>query len=327
MLGCFRLLLAFGVLASHTAGYDFQRYPDTGLIAVVAFFFVSGYLMPASFQAHYAHADFIQRSRRYLTNRLLRIYPPYWAALVFTLFVIALKQRWHEYDLDLASLTQNFLLLGLNQEQLWRNDTRLIGPAWTLDIELQYYLLVPALMFLFERAPRMLAAIVIFAGGCGLWLLVSPVGLNDVDRSILPWAPFFLLGLAIYRFRRQIEMVQTLWFGATGVAIALSLAVMPLSVRQQEWVLVALVLLIATRLLTDKRIVSGWADRMAGDLAYPVFIFHLPLIILLELSGFGFWTAFGVHVTAALCLAWLVHWGLVTRFENMRNRNKDLAIS
>jgi peptidoglycan/LPS O-acetylase OafA/YrhL len=326
VLGSFRLLLSFCVVASHTAGYDFQRYPDAGFVAVVVFFFVSGYLMPASFQAHYGRVDFLKRSRRYLTNRFLRIYPPYWAALIFALFVVAIKDRWHEYDIDALSLVQNFLLIGLNQEQLWRNDTRLIGPAWTLDIELQYYLLVPVLMFLFERAPRALVLVGSFAAVVGILLQISPLGVNDVDRSILPWAPVFLLGLVLYRFRDKAEFASK-----SGVVVAIAtvavLAFIPLRARQQEWALVALGILIAAKLLTDKGIVSGVWDRLAGDLAYPVFIFHLPILILFGVSNFGFATTLAFNVFAALLVALIVHWGVVMRFEKIRDRNKVLGSS
>lgn len=326
MLGIFRLLLSFCVVASHTAGYDFQQYPDSGFVAVVVFFFISGYLMPASFQAHYGRFDFRERSRRYLTNRFLRIYPPYWAALIFALIVIAAKDLWHEYDLDAVSLLQNFLLIGLNQEQLWRNDTRLIGPAWTLDIELQYYVLVPVLMFLFERAPRALTAVVSVLGVLGLLLLVSPLGINDIDRSILPWAAVFFLGLILYRFRNQVDVASRFWLLAT-IAIACGLALMPLTARQQEWVLVAVGIVFSAKLLTDKSIVSGPWDKFAGDLAYPVFVFHLPLIVLFGFSSFGFVTALALHISTALLVAVIVHWGLVVRFEKIRDRNKVLANS
>ncbi|QEE43671.1 acyltransferase (plasmid) [Rhizobium sp. WL3] len=327
MLGYFRLALSFGVVTSHTHGYLFAQYPNTGLIAVVTFFFVSGYLMPASFQANYRQKSFMSRSSAYLTNRILRIYPLYWLALLFTLAVIAVTRSWNEYDIHLRSLLQNFILLGLNQDSFWRSDTRLIGPAWTLDVEVQYYVVVPLLILSLERFPRVLAGFVVFTIVGGLWLLLHPTGRGEIDRSIVPWAPFFLFGLVVYCWREWFGALHLLWY-ATAAAILMVVALfLPWSPRHAEWAWSAVSIVFAARLLTDKGLGRRRGDRLAGDLAYPVFIFHQPLMILMGLSVFQFWQAVALHITAATFLAWLAHLIVVAPIEKFRDINKTAATS
>lgn len=188
MLGSIRFLLALGVVISHTKGYRFDLYPDTGIVAVCAFFFLSGYLMPATLEKNYQG-----RAAPYLANRFLRIFPMYWIALAAALLILPQLPAWKDaYDFGLQPIVQNALLLGLNQ---WPNDTLYIGPAWTLDIELQYYLLVPILLMIPARLRLVVMGLVAAAG---LWLFLNPTGQRHIDRSFLPWSGFFFLGTALY---------------------------------------------------------------------------------------------------------------------------------
>lgn len=188
MLGTIRFLLALGVVASHTRGYQFDLYPDSGIVAVCAFFVLSGYLMPATLEKNYNG-----QATPYLINRGLRIFPMYWVALGVALVVLQLLPAWRDaYDFGLQSVLQNFILLGLNQ---WPNDTLYIGPAWTLDIELQYYLMVPLLMAL---RPNLRLILMVVIAGVGVYLLIHPTGLRAVDRSFLPWSVYFFSGMLLY---------------------------------------------------------------------------------------------------------------------------------
>jgi len=50
--------------------------------------------------------------------------------------------NWYDGGLFHAGI-QNFVLLGLNQASFWSSETQIVNVAWTPDIELQFYLLVP----------------------------------------------------------------------------------------------------------------------------------------------------------------------------------------
>lgn len=190
MIGTVRFLLALCVVAAHTRGYRFDLYPDTGLYAVGAFFVISGYLMPATLEANYGG-----RATPYLANRFLRIFPLYWLVLGLALIALQRLPEWSEqYDFGLQPIIQNFLLLGLNQ---WPNDTRYIGPAWTLDIELQWYLLVPLLMLLGRRTLILIGAI------------LSVASFFIQDRSFFGWAWLFFAGMAFYFYAPRSRLFQS----------------------------------------------------------------------------------------------------------------------
>jgi len=81
-MGTFRFLLALGVLVSHVGPIP-HFYPPSGTTSVQAFFVVSGFYMALVLTEKYTRPNQISL---FLTNRFLRIYPPY----LLILFISAL---------------------------------------------------------------------------------------------------------------------------------------------------------------------------------------------------------------------------------------------
>ena len=81
MFGTYRLILAFMVIFLHLAGW-----PGFGEYAVFTFFCLSGFLMTFIINENYGHTK--EGRKKYLFNRLLRIYPLYLCAGIFSLVVI-----------------------------------------------------------------------------------------------------------------------------------------------------------------------------------------------------------------------------------------------
>lgn len=154
-MGYVRLLLALAVVAVHSAGYPHGRLLDIGLVAVAVFFFISGFNMPLAFERNYAVGTFSKRTQHFLVNRLLRIFPPCLFALFLMLLALMFSHgsALREAKAEPIIFLQNFVLLSLNQVWLWGQDVRFIGPAWTLDVELQYYLLLPFCSASIKGAP------------------------------------------------------------------------------------------------------------------------------------------------------------------------------
>lgn len=324
-LGTFRLLLALGVVASHTHGYIFSKYPDTGIIAVVTFFFISGYLIPSTFQTHYDVGSPFSRLRKYAINRALRIYPLYWVALVAALAIICFKGNFADYDLSPKAILQNVLLLGLNQDVFWGNDTKLIGPAWTLDIELQFYLLVPFLMLVKERFPRMFIVLLCTMSIIGLRLLLHPNGSLSIDRSILPYSIFFSLGMIVYFFKGNSPRLMK---SPIYRIVASGLLIASLALFKQpgisQWLISLATIMVASALL--QRPVSS-LDKYLGDLSYPVFVLHSPLIILGIWPAETFFTSLLFNAATTLAVAAIAHWATSRHIEKLRSRNKDIPLS
>lgn len=151
--GMFRLGLALLVLVHHSTRLGL------GAAAVYVFFCLSGYWMHAVWEGRYSKLP-----HGYLTfvfARYIRLLPLFWLcgllAFGVELFLgkvnpagwLSQTHSWIEW---LHLVGPNVLILGYN----WQEHMALV-PAWSLDIEMQFYLLLPLLAWLVRsvggRAP------------------------------------------------------------------------------------------------------------------------------------------------------------------------------
>lgn len=136
MFGIHRYVLAHLVMIGHL-------WPAwnswCGYYAVFGFYVLSGYLMTMVLRDRYGSS--IDGVGRFVANRALRIYPPYWVAAGLTLAALAVcgasvtqlvpSMR---VPASPSEWLQNLFIFGLNGSSL-----RLVPPAWSLDVELVFY--------------------------------------------------------------------------------------------------------------------------------------------------------------------------------------------
>ena len=110
-MGTFRFILALSVLASHVGPIP-NFYPPSGAISVQAFFVVSGFYMALVLTEKYTGPN---QTSLFLTNRFLRIYPPY----LFILFISL------TFAVQFAYVISKFLILSLG----YKKDKKCSSPA------------------------------------------------------------------------------------------------------------------------------------------------------------------------------------------------------
>jgi peptidoglycan/LPS O-acetylase OafA/YrhL len=145
---------------------------STGRLGIVAFFCISGFVIPFSFSGSHP-------LRAFIVSRFFRLYPAYWASIALALVVIPLVSTIH------FSGFQVFANLTMVQPLLRQPD--MLGVYWTLFIELIFYgiCFMAFAVHLLHNSRFNLAMIAIFlliamAGGYYRWLHPDsnlPVGL------------------------------------------------------------------------------------------------------------------------------------------------------
>src|SRR5438067_4060314 len=147
-----------GQLDMGWVGHHVLVYLPVGLSL---FFVLAGFLLSRPFAAAVLRCQSRPRVRAYLRNRALRIVPAYWVILLVVVFVlesaIVRTGRTHVTNgtiTDPLTLLENLALL-----QNYRPTTVStgIGPAWSLAVEVVFYVSLPLLALmaglLARRAP------------------------------------------------------------------------------------------------------------------------------------------------------------------------------
>ncbi|MEI7707043.1 MAG: acyltransferase [Chlorobium sp.] len=281
-MGLWRLILAWLVIAVHTQGYEKLFVVEIGTIAVATFFFISGFLMPLAYTEHYESYGFINGIRRFYINRFLRIFPLYWVSclLMTPTFFIGENSVFSGHPLTVELLNpviwlQNIILLGLNQSQMWGAYYRINNPAWTLDVELQYYLLVPVIILLSARFRVVVSTFLIVALFVSIYLFFFPAGLVDIDRSFLSWSFCFILGYAFHRLEKMQLLFKTKRVSVTVSAIILLAAFVLDNEKIVSFLFILSFISFSAYLLVKQKEYkfSGY-DKFIGDLSYPTYILH-----------------------------------------------------
>jgi peptidoglycan/LPS O-acetylase OafA/YrhL len=209
-----RLLAALQVAVVHGMAIlkptgDFARLLATVLDrfpGVPIFFVISGVLISKS----YEHSASL---RDYLRNRCLRIFPGLWVCLLVSIAVIL--------ALGVASLgritTPGWLLWWAGQMSIFQNvqaaflaplSTGLNRSLWTIPIELEFYMVLPALYRVLPRkCPGNMRLLGLALASLAIQLLIvnsnhSVVHLRAyslLGATLIPYLWMFLVGVAIQR--------------------------------------------------------------------------------------------------------------------------------
>jgi peptidoglycan/LPS O-acetylase OafA/YrhL len=290
MFGCYRLILALTVAASH-AGFTIDGF-NPGQMSVVCFYVLSGFLMERQFHKLAPRGGV----RSFYLDRFLRIYPVYFVVTV--LCACATPLSW-------SNTLINFSLLPLNYS-VFTGVPLLVDPAWSLACEVHFYLLVPLLAVMPSRT---LGLLIIFSV---IMFSISPFLYNDDFWGYIcfPGIMFaFLSGMLINRgdwpmLRAVCGLIAVLLLGF------LSSKLFKLGVTTGIHINVCLGYLIAIPATTYLRRFSPkvvW-DRFLGLFSYPLFLVHMLVLqlCLTYLHGMNAWTFIGLSILAAGCLVVLV---------------------
>jgi len=313
-MGVLRLSLALVVVLAH-CGPLWGFAPLNGLLAVQTFFMISGFYMAMILTEKYKGPG---SYKLFLTNRFLRIYPTYWAVLLFALavntlmfFVVGVGPLEAPHKTGLGGLVlltfSNLFIFGqdlvmyvgtlprgplffttnyhVTMPQVWTY--LLIPPGWSLSLELCFYLIAP---FIARRSLKTILACMAVSLGLRAWIFFHLHLTNDpwTGRFFPTEIVFFLagavcyrvwLGLKIYpRLERFSPVIAVAFFGWMLVYQFLpDRAIGELPLKQAVYYPLAWLAIPFVFALTNRSRI----DRCIGELSYPVYLIHYPMMRLL----------------------------------------------
>ncbi|MCB0396973.1 MAG: acyltransferase [Flavobacteriales bacterium] len=328
-MGLIRLILAISVVVSHSGSIFGIRFVG-GQMAVQSFYIISGFYMALILTEKYIGPN--GSYRLFISNRLLRLFPVYWTVALLTLIISSAAyfvtggddsvsmHAFHEHykDLNLGSFlflmfTNVFLVLqdvvmflGLDIETgklffttNFRNTDPalykflMVPQAWTIGIEITFYLIAP---FLVKR--KWSAILTLIALSLTLRVILYTNGLTHdpwTHRFFPTELVFFLFGIVAYRLYKMLEhipispRIMNMIFGTVLVA-TITYTAWPIKFKPYIYLTLFFISLPFIFIHTKR-----WKfDRYIGELSYPVYISHMLVI-----GVFGF---FDVEFTPVMSI-------------------------
>lgn len=297
MLGTIRLLLALAVAASHAKVLVAGLNP--GVIAVVCFYLISGYVMAGLMQRHYSHAS---QAPAFYLDRAIRLLPQY-------LFYCGMTLAWHFFSSvatpflirspGAVDLLNNLFIVPLNYYMFNASDQyTLVPPAWSLGAEIQFYLIAPVLLL----QPKRLWGVGLLSICVYVAALFGLLNSEWFGYRLIPGVLFmFALGAGLQHFHQQVSSVAARHLTiAVVLAAAIALGLLQLNglLHQPYSFETLLGLIIGMTLLhtlAQRRPATSaksanlakctkW-DTLAGDISYGVFLNHFFIIWTLYPNG------------------------------------------
>ena len=317
-MGIYRLVLAIMVLLSH-AGVLIAGF-NQGVVAVVQFYLLSGFVMTALVTRYYGSLD---RYGPFLVDRAARIGPQFYLYLAVTASVIAICAPPSQTGtvVDLSGLTANALIVPLDF-YMYLLPTKIYMPqTWSLGLEVLFYALFPLLLIFRLRLLATVLSVPVF--------LVAVSGLINTDifgYRLLPGTLFmFLLGGFIYeaRSRSLPWWLWTAWLACCLLLVAV-LAISSLNLPYTKEVALGLSIGLPLVWLLRHQ-ASSRLDAIAGNLSYGVFMSHNAVIFFAQSRGVDVSKPAWVAIIVVICigLAYLSYAAVEAPFIRLRRAMRD----
>lgn len=352
-MGKFRTLLALSVVMFH-CGSILGITLIGGELAVQAFFIVSGFYMSMVLNEKYNGPN--RSYKLFLTNRLLRLYPIYWVVLLLTVLGgLVLAAKSHTMHIEkfegyfaLRGYIPSIAFMVINQIVIFGQDLvyslgidptnghlffttlaenskpplttlLMVPPAWTLGVELTFYLIAP---FILRKKPGVIILLALLSFLLRVYLYIQ-YG-SKVDSWMYKFFPtslfFFLLGYLSYKLYLKTKNIKSInKLGNWALAIIFietitypaisSMKINYLPFRFSDTLFYISVTLAIPYLFIYFK--SNKLDNKIGELSYPIYICHKLVFYILKsihfLSGqfLGLYVVIGSVIFAMLLTRWI----------------------
>jgi peptidoglycan/LPS O-acetylase OafA/YrhL len=298
-----------------------------GFLGVDLFFVLSGFLMAAIYDPTAPHG-----ARSFFFSRIRRILPAYYAVLLLIVVVAALRVLPHEFaEVRGHAIYSAFLIPNIGY---WLDGSYFANAAfrpglhlWSLGVEFQFYVLVPLIVWLHNRYPRLLMAIALASFVACLAIVATR------PRYAFYLLPFrlweFFLGFYAFRLT-QVWRDGKLpaWLARLSLPLGIGvIAVMFVAIAEGDhpkygaaFVTAATAVMLVVGM--PQRIVSSLAGRamvVVGQYSYSVYLVHYPVIAYWFYRPFkpvGGFTASALDVAIVTALTALLSVALYHLIEN-----------
>jgi peptidoglycan/LPS O-acetylase OafA/YrhL len=261
---------------------------DLSKRGVELFFAISGFILGVPFASHHLLNGPRVKLKQYFLRRLTRLEPPY-----FLSFPLWMAMQWVVWHRPLSDMAPHLLAncVYIHNLVFGAFPGAVNSVAWSLEVEVQFYLLVPLLALVFSISDARIRRAVILMTMAGAAVLGLPLYHSlHFHYSIAYYLPFFLAGFLIcdlYVARRGWSpsfawdaiafcLWPLVWYPGRYVDhLLLPFAIVALYIAAFRGRICAA--LFGQRLLTN-----------IGGMCYSIYLLHFPLIYAVK-HNTGYW--------------------------------------
>lgn len=337
----FRAFAIFGIVVLHllSAGPEsnawFRLQTATLGQAIDILFIVSGFVvfLPTAAQGKFGSLG------AYAVRRAARLLPAYYMILAITLLIGVIGQplsiTFHPALQEIALHLTGFQTIGIFWDQTSAVGFGVIGPVWTLTIEITFYFVLPLVAMSFYKRPLIGLALAAVIGVAWSWAGTHPWDIADlfgtslslddagtIHRGILVQFPFwifsFALGMAgakLFVKAKSMETTQVRrWAGRTQILGLLCLIFFVIVIYRSNIDVGSFIAAEDAR--TSPLIMLGFSASLATLMVATALgpewtrrpFDNRPVRWLAEIS-------YGVYLSHML-FVWILFWGFGLRFEH-----------
>lgn len=299
-MGILRFVLAILVMLSHLSGTSYRI--NYGQVSVLAFYFISGWLMAMIYRR------FQQKSSRptvdFFIDRAIKIWPSYLLVLLSTVIFFYSTGLMQPEPLDVL---RQMALFTNGYAKMFDWGAPMVPPAWSLGVEVQFYLIVPLLALLSYRA-KIIIAFILAAGhlaalssprlfgefiecgppfGQGLCMMISSDYLG-FDLPFFIVVTFLAGNIAFERFvvrKSNDPYLFVLWAVYAFCLFFLfpyRTWIRNLSTNEALFSITLFLPICLALLVMTKDSTPSLLDRFLGSLSYPLFLCHFLALYLVN---------------------------------------------
>lgn len=358
-MGLIRFLLAISVVLAHT-NKIFGIGLVGGRLAVQVFYIISGFYMTLILKEKYIGKN--GSYKLFITNRLLRLYPIYWAVLILTVLAslgifmfsssgsLEKLQPYYDYfnSMDIGSIVflifsnvtlffqDMVMFMGLDVTSgalFFAKNFRLTDPqlhtfllvpqAWTIGVEIMFYLIAP---FIVRRRLKIIALFLVLSLLLRIILYYNGFNQDPWTYRFFPTEIFFfLLGAIAYHAYKRLESYPIKKSSLRLVYLFLLACTFSYSWLPSSYKIFFYIFVFTISLPFIFKLSKNWKrDRYIGELSYPIYISHLFVLMIVNQIDIPFMKKPGlITVIFTIVFSLLINRFIAEKIERIRqNRLK-----
>ncbi len=248
-----------------------------GWQGVELFFTISGFILGLPFAKHHIQEKNKVNLKTYFLRRITRLEPPYIILMIIYFFMVILIDSgnvwlWFRHLLAHLTYTHNILM---------GNEQYLVSVAWSLEIEVQFYIFAPLLAFVFSlnkllRRVLLISIIILFSS----FHFYLPIETSTIYSFI----HYFMIGFLLVDFylendKLKINKLFTITLGFLSLFVILVInchSSLLNSLLFNFSIFVFYLLVLKTSFW--KKIFSFRLITIIGGMCYTIYLIHTPIL-------------------------------------------------